>query len=167
MDGSWDPKLDKRIRALLARRDTSGSFEQIEIANDLNALAGDELPRFIDELFNYKAARCWDQRVGLILLCGPYAPVSEVAISIGLRAVRDRSKRVRFRALEMLAFSQRKSVARRLGALRLRIPKDSHGQLDAALAAIEAEDPYLFRKSLKLKPSAEIQWKRWARSSAR
>ncbi|NNF24109.1 MAG: hypothetical protein HKN63_04800 [Rhodobacteraceae bacterium] len=107
------------------------------------------------------------QRVGLILLCGPYAQVSEAAVAIGLRAVRDRSKRVRFRALEMLAFSQRQSVARRLSALRPRVPKDSHGQLDAALAALEAENPNLFRKSLKLKPNAEIQWNRWAGSSAR
>lgn len=145
MDGLALQDLAPRIRSLIAKLDATGSFEQLEIANELNILAGDDLPRFLSETFNYKATPRWELREAMILLCGPYAPHSEEAVQLGLRAARDRSSQVRFRALEMLAYSQKPGVLAQLEGIEPNIPAESQAHLEAAKNALLFANPALFR----------------------
>lgn len=139
MSGSTN---QKEIDALLSRLDGSGSDDEWAAATQLRAL-GSQLPQHL--LRRLRTARNWKARSSCVCHAIRYAPDSESAVALGLEAIRDRSKVVRYRGGMLLAFAQAKQAVPALRAA-LEALGDAPGAEDllAAIDAIEGDNPNYF-----------------------
>lgn len=125
---------------LLMRLDGSGSDDEWEAVEELRKLGG-TFPRLLLE--KYKKARSWKERCACVYHAMRYAKESDYAVQLGLEALRDKSKVVRYRACELLAYSQRKDLLKNLEASLASYPS-SHEDIRAAIDAIESENHHYF-----------------------
>ena len=138
-----DVKIDpEHILALLNRLNGTGSDDEWLAANELRTL-GAALPRLL--LDHYRASRGWKARSSCVYHAARFALESEDAIALGLEAIRDKSKVVRYRGALLLANSQRKEALSFLRAALTHLG-DGPGANDllAAIDAIESGNPNYF-----------------------
>ncbi len=123
---------EKTIASLLAKLDGSGSDAEWAAAKRLRDL-GPKLPKWL--LQKYRASKGWKARSSCVYHAARSARQSEEAVALGKEALRDRSKAVRYRAAELLAWAQRKDA---LPALRAALAEVPEGERDDLLAAVDA-----------------------------
>jgi hypothetical protein len=92
----------------------------------------------------YHRARTWEDRAAALMCVTRYARESEPAFQLGLGALGDRSKRVRYRACALLAYSLRRDAVARLEPLLDHPDCDTREDALAAVAAICARNHHLF-----------------------
>jgi hypothetical protein len=123
----------KEAEDLLTCLDGSGSDKEYEAIKKLKLL-GDELPRLLLE--KYQSSRKWQVRSSCVYHSIRLARGNENAFSIGIEALRDKSKVVRYRACMLLAYSLNISALPMLEDLKLNTA-DRETKADA-IAAIDA-----------------------------
>jgi hypothetical protein len=120
--------------ALLAYIDGSGSEQEHAAMQKLKKL-DNELPNLL--LRKYRTAKEWKVRTSCVYYSIPYAREVEDAVALGVEALVDRSKVVRFRACMLLAYSLKKQALPALEKARKNTKDDETlKNLDAAIDAI-------------------------------
>lgn len=141
----------KEIGRLLARLDGTGSDDEWAAVSKLRTI-GAELPNWL--LKRFRVSRGWKARTSCVFHAIRYARKSEDALALGLEAIVDRSKIVRYRGAMLLAYSQRKDA---LPYLRAALVRDGPGADDllAAIDAIENENHNYF---VDREHSGKMKW---------
>ena len=125
-------------QSMLAFLDGSGS----EVERSAIALLRQrsDLPQLL--LGKYKLSRRWGARAACVYYSLPYARESSFALELGVTALGDKSKVVRYRATMLLAFAQSPEA---LGPLRALIDRGlSVEDARAAMDAIKSKNHHYF-----------------------
>lgn len=146
------PDIDEALAAL----DGRGSDAEFEAVRRLATL-GDGFPALLLE--RYKRAPKFGQRASCVYHATGYARANAAAYQLGLDALQDRSKVVRYRACLLLAVAQRREAIPYLRAL---VASDrSREDALAAIDALEHGNQHLFvdrehsgKVALHISPSA-------------
>ena len=102
-------------------------------------------PNYVDALWHlYRSSRSNGVRAACIYYCFEQARTNQAATELAVLALGDRSKIVRYRACQLLAYSLDRVLLPRLDAIRKGIPKDSLADLDAAIDAIANQNQNYF-----------------------
>lgn len=133
---------DIEIESLLDRLDGSGSDNEWEAVEILRKGLGETLPTLL--LNRFSVSSKWSQRASLVYHAIKYARQSEDAVKLGLLAVEDRSKIVRYRGCMLLACSLRKDIVSTLRHLSCAALGDTKADLLAAIDAIEHDNQNYF-----------------------
>jgi len=134
-------KPDERTIELLEPLDGRGSDQEWQAIGELRARLGD---RLVSALYwKYRMSKSWQARCSCVYFCFAYARNSTEAVELGIEALRDRSKVVRNRACQLLAYSLDRSA---LPALRAAVESGgvSVGDFLAAIDAIENQNHNFF-----------------------
>ncbi len=127
---------------LLDQLDGRGSDVEWHAVESLRQRVGAGLPGLL--LGKYRSSRLAGPRSSCVYHATKYAQVSDDAVQLGLEALQDRSKVVRYRACGLLAYSQRRSLVERLRAYIDAVPDTSRADLLAAIDALEQGNHHLF-----------------------
>jgi len=92
----------KKIEALV-RRTGSNPDMSIKAARELRGALGDRVASILLE--TYRDSRIWRQRAWCVYLSIPYARSNRDAFTLGIEALADNSRIVRYRACMLLAYS--------------------------------------------------------------
>lgn len=122
------------IDELLSALDGTGSDAEWKAVFELRARLKDNLPDHL--LRKYRKSRRWQVRSSCVYHSLKFARTSEAAKNLGLLALHDRSKVVRYRACMLLACTQRNDVLPALSDSLSTIPSDTRDDLLAAIDAI-------------------------------
>lgn len=96
-------------------------------------------------LESYSDFRHWQGRVCLVHHAARFSRISEESFRLGLAATSDRSKRVRFSACLLLAYSLRRSALEYLRPLLDFSDTETVENARAAITAIEMQNHHLFK----------------------
>ncbi len=128
-------EIEKKL-SLLDGRGSGAEYDAIESLNEL----GDRLPELLLE--KYRHSKKWGERISCVYHAIKYAKANKAAYQLGIEAIRDKSKKVRYRACMLLAVSQNKSSIAALE--QLLNDKDSSEYAAAAIDAIENDNHHYF-----------------------
>jgi len=133
---------EDHTRRLLEELDGSGSDREWMAVEELRRKLGDNLPCYLHQ--KYKLERKAAPRSSCVYHSVRYARTSQEAIELGLAAIFDRSKIVRYRGCMLLAYAQKRDVLPKLKQALEAIPRNSYDDLLAAIDAIEYENHNYF-----------------------
>jgi hypothetical protein len=126
----------KRIEELLNRLDGSASKREWDAVTQLREL-GNALPAWL--LKKFRASSKWEARTSCVYHAIRYAQQSDDAVNLGREAIRDRSRKVRYRGCMLLAYSQKEGVLPDLKAALVALREGPGADdLRAAIDAIES-----------------------------
>ena len=91
------------IAKYLNKLDGSGSDEEYQAIKSLSSL-GDKLPSLL--LKKYHSSSKWGERASCVYHAIKYAHKNQDAFQLGIESIKDKSKKVRYRACMLLAVSQ-------------------------------------------------------------
>ena len=123
----------KRIEELMNCIDGSGGDREWSAVRELRCL-GSEFPKILRSRFH--TARSWKVRSACVYHAMRYARESEDAVVLGISAISDKAKGVRYRGAMLLAYSQRTAALPALHAAHQAY--SSTGDADDLAAAIDA-----------------------------
>lgn len=139
MDEAMDTK---RIQELMSCIDGSGSDQEWTAVRELRCL-GLEFPKILRSTFH--ASRSWRVRSACVYHAMRYARESEDAVALGISAIADKAKGVRYRGAMLLAYSQRKEALPALQAACLAYSETADADdLAAAIDAIQSQNHHYF-----------------------
>ena len=98
---------EAELRSLVAQIASDSDVEADEAWGRLRHLREKVVPYFLEA---YSQTPRWKGRLHLVFYSIPFARECEAAVSLGIAALRDRSKQVRHRACGLLAFSLREDA---------------------------------------------------------
>lgn len=133
---------DRAIESLLDRLDGSGSDDEREAVKHLRRMLGSRLPTYL--LRRFRVSKKWGVRCALVFYAIGYAKESEEAVQLGLLAVKDRSKAVRYRGSMLLACSLRRDLVEALQQIAEQGPSDARADLMAAIDAVQSQNQNYF-----------------------
>lgn len=133
---------DRKIDLLLDRLDGSGSDDEWTAVAELRVSLNSSLP--VHLLRRFRLTKKWASRSSLVYQAIRFAQKSPAAIELGLVAVRDKSKVVRYRACMLLACSQCKELLPELLRVSNEVAADSREDVLAAVDAIEFQNQDYF-----------------------
>ena len=128
-------EIEKYLKLL----DGRGSDKEIEAARVLSSL-GMDFPRLL--LNKYLISKKWRERASCLYHASRYAISSSFAFELGIIALGDRSKVVRYEACLLLALAQNPEALKPLE--NLLTDDDSSEDARAAIEAIEQKNHHLF-----------------------
>ncbi len=133
---------DEVIDDLLDKLDSSSSDQRHKAIRELREL-GVSLPSLL--LAKYRSAKKWQTRCSCVYHAIRYARDDEIAVQLGIEALSDKSKVVRYRACMLLACSLNKDTLPAIKELELLV-SDSETQANAraAIDAIENQNTNYF-----------------------
>ena len=129
----------EEIEVLLSKLDGSGSDTEFSAVTALQSTG--MLPALL--LGKYQRSRAWQERASCVYHAIKFARESQEAFELGVNALRDKSKVVRYRAAMLLAISQRREAIPHLQQLQT-LGGTSAADAKAALQAIESGNQNLF-----------------------
>lgn len=127
------------VELLLSQLDGSGSDIEWNAIEQLRALPN--LPDML--LKHYSQSKSFSARAACVYHSVRYAKTSKSALELGLRAVLDRSKIVRYRAAMLLVVAQSPVAIPALEAMKEKW-KASASDAEAAIAALNSGNPNRF-----------------------
>ena len=140
---SYDERKNKEeIEELLDNLDGSGSDSEWSAVDELRRILDKDMPKYLLEKF--RSARKWTVRSSCVYHAVRYAKESQEAINLGMEALKDKSKDVRYRACMLLAYSLRSDLLPELYRIASEIPAVSRDDLLAAIDAIENKNHHFF-----------------------
>jgi hypothetical protein len=146
-------KPSESEQKLLDCLDGRGSDDEFRAIQSLHQLAGSRLPELL--LARYRSSQLAGPRSSCVYHATKFARSSDDAVQLGLEALQDRSKVVRYRACGLLAFSQRRSLVDGLRAHVGGFPDTSRADLLAAIDALEQGNHHLF---VDREHSGKVKW---------
>lgn len=135
--------MHDKARVLSEQLDGCGVDEEYDLIRAQKTELGEKFPELM--LATYRISRKWRVRVSCVFFSIHYARDAEAAVQLGLQAIKDRSKVVRYRACMLLAWSLRSDA---LPALREALAtcesQETKEDLEAAIDAIENNNSNYF-----------------------
>ena len=153
MDGADMTEPAESEEILLGHLDGRGSDVEWRAIESLQQLAGARLPKLL--LAKYRSSRLAGPRSSCVYHATRFARASDDAVQLGLEAMTDRSKLVRYRALGLLAYSQRRNLLDHLRTHLDTVPEASRTDLLAAIDALEQGNHNLF---VDRERSGKVTW---------
>jgi hypothetical protein len=140
-----DGMVDKNpiLKTLLSAIDGAGSDEEYAAIRQLRIETGEDFPKLM--LGHYNCSKIRGVRAACIFFSFPYARLSPYAKKMGIKGISDSSKVVRYRAFQLLAYSQDKNLLNEMERLRPSIAKESLPDFDAAVDAISNQNQNYFK----------------------
>ena len=135
--------MGTKVQELLAILDGKGSEKEYAAISELSALSGEKFSCHLLEFYKVSSKR--NIRATCVYFCFDLAKTSADAKKLGLLALADKSQLVRYRACQLLAFSQDKSLLKAMELARENISKNSISDLDAAMDAIASQNQHYFK----------------------
>ena len=136
-------KQSIRTEKLLQQLDGKGSEKERAAIRKLRASLGTSFP---DQMLgHYRISRIKSIRASCLLYCFPNARTSNAAKELAMLALRDKSKAVRYRACQLLAYSQDRNLLGGIEQVRNSIDAESRPDLDAVLDAISNQNQHFFK----------------------
>lgn len=129
------------IRKYVSRLETTKSLEEETAWIKLRSLGIAIVPYLADA---YPIMKKWQGRVSLVFHSMRYAKESEEAYQLGIRALNDRAKLVRYRACGLLAYSQREEAIPHLKKLLRHGDSETVADAKAAIDAIKRRNHHYF-----------------------
>ncbi|UTM59104.1 hypothetical protein L4174_020540 [Photobacterium sp. CCB-ST2H9] len=120
------------IEEYLKLLDGRGSDNEFSVVKELSCL-GMEFPKLLLE--KYRGSKKWGERASCLYHASKYVVSSPHAFELGIEALGDKSKVVRYRACLLLAMAQKSEAIKPLGALITN--SESSDDAKAAIDAIE------------------------------
>lgn len=134
--------MNNEISILLNLLDGSGSDAEYKAIVELKKL-GNKLPSLLSE--KYKQSKKWGQRASCLYHSIRYARDVDDAVKLGVVALRDKSKVVRYRACMLLAYSLKQEVIPALEqAKTLADSEETLNDINAAIDAIKHQNSNYF-----------------------
>ncbi len=133
---------EARIEHLLSRLDGSGSDEEWDAKDRLKQELGDKLPYYL--LNKYRISRKWNVRISCVYHAIGYARRSKDAFTLGMEALGDRSRPVRYRACMLLAYSQNRDALPELWPTLKHKDQQTREDVKAAIDAIVNQNHHYF-----------------------
>jgi hypothetical protein len=130
--------MSAEINQLLERLDGRGTDDEFDAIHELTSRFGKQLPEIL--LLRYRLATKWTNRVSCVYFSTRYAPESKAAIELGLLAVLDKAKVVRYRGCKLLAYSLNKELIPELELMIGSVREDTKADLLAAIDAIKCQN---------------------------
>lgn len=130
------------IENLLSRLDGSGSDDEFDAIKELRKLLGNQLPSVL--LKKYESAKKWQTRASCVYHSIRYARDTEDAVKLGIKALLDKSKIVRYRACMLLAWSLNEEALPVLKELVPTADEETSKDIRAAIDAIENKNSNYF-----------------------
>ena len=127
---------------LLSCLDGSGSDREWQAAVSLRERVGERLPSLL--LDAYRNARRSGPRSSFVYHATRYARCSADAVTLGLEALHDKARTVRYRACGLLAYSQRIELMPELQACLKSIESDSEPDIRAAIDSLQHRNQNYF-----------------------
>lgn len=115
------------VEAMLNYLDGRGSDAEYAAVKELSGL-GDRFPELLFQ--KYLVSKKWGERASCVFHSIKYAKDHAIAFQLGLEAIKDKSRHVRYRACMLLAVAQKRAAIPYLEALL----KDPHSAGDASAA---------------------------------
>ncbi|CAM2010022.1 hypothetical protein [Acanthopleuribacter pedis] len=129
-----------KVEELISQLD--GSDEEWDAIKWLRENVSNELP--IHLLKAYPKTTQWKKRESLVYHSMRYARESQPAKDLGMLALKDRSKMVRYRACMLLAYSLDQSLLPNLLELKKDFPENTMEDLLATIDAIQSQNHHYF-----------------------
>ncbi|OAI18171.1 MULTISPECIES: hypothetical protein [Methylomonas] len=134
--------LESDINDLLDKLDGLGSDQEFYAARELGKL-GDKLPTLL--LKKYQTSRKWQARCSCVFHSIRFARVVDEAVQLGVQALSDKSKVVRYRACMLLACSLNANALSALKELEANATDtETRANAHAAIDAIEHQNSNYF-----------------------
>jgi hypothetical protein len=134
--------MDKdQIREFVARFDTADTLEHEKIWEQLRPVGEAVVPIFLEA---YPQMKKWQGRASLLYHATKFARKSDDAFKLGLLAINDRSRAVRYRGLGLLAYSLNPEALPYLEAVLRRQDQNIEEDVRAAIDAIEHLNHHYF-----------------------
>ncbi|MCP4274048.1 MAG: hypothetical protein GY781_19170, partial [Gammaproteobacteria bacterium] len=127
------------ITAKLNMLDGRGSSDEYDAVKNLSSL-GDRFPELLFQ--KYQNSKKWGERASCVYHAIKYSRSNNSAFELGLRATKDKSKHVRYRACMLLAVAQNPSAICSLESLLA--DTDSSEDAKAAIDAIKHKNHHYF-----------------------
>lgn len=135
--------MNKNLDELLNRLDGSGSDSEYNAVEELKNRLGDKLPSVLFD--RYKQAKKWGDRASCLYHSIRYARTVEDAVQLGVLALQDKSKAVRYRACMLLAYSLKPEALSALEDARKSTDReDTFKDINAAIDAIRSQNSNFF-----------------------
>ena len=132
------------VEQLFSRLIGSGSEAELEAMRQLRDILGPRLPSALLSL--YRRSKRFGPRLAAVFYGTRYARWHEDAYRLGLEAIYDKSRTVRFRAYELLAFAQKEEALPVLRAALSQLSgKDDVEDVHACMRALEKKNHNCFR----------------------
>jgi len=131
----------ERIASLLGKLDGRGSRVEWAAIRELRTLGPTLAPHL---LTHYRSARAWKVRASCVYHAVRYARESEDALRLGLEALGDKARVVRYRGAMLLAYSLRRDVLPELRKRRQSATGADAEDIAAAIDAIETQNHNYF-----------------------
>jgi HEAT repeat protein len=133
---------DERLNDLLDKLDGRGSDQEFNAIHELSKL-GDRLPSVL--LGRYRSAKKWQVRCSCVYHAISYSRDVDDAVQLGIEALSDKSKVVRYRSCMLLAYSLKKEALPALQEIKLKITDtETPANVNAAIDAIENQNSNFF-----------------------
>lgn len=134
--------IDERLNDLLDKLDGRGSDQEFNAIRELSKL-GDKLPSILLE--RYRIAKKWQVRCSCVYHTISYSRDVDDAVQLGIEALSDKSKVVRYRSCMLLAYSLKKEALPALQEIKLKITDtETLDNVNAAIDAIENQNSNFF-----------------------
>ena len=134
--------MENYILSLLSQLDGSGSDQEYKAIAELRKL-GDDLPKTLFE--KYKTSKKWGERASCVYHCISYAREVDAASQLGIAALDDKSKAVRYRACMLLAYSLKREALPALTQKKASTDsEETLKDINAAIDAIEHQNSDFF-----------------------
>ncbi|WP_440904827.1 hypothetical protein ACMZOO_00925 [Catenovulum sp. SX2] len=128
-------EIEEKLKLL----DGRGTDSEYAAVNKLSSL-GDKFPELM--LQKYRCSKKWGERASCVYHSIKYAKSSHYAFQLGIEALRDKSKHVRYRACMLLAIAQNHEAVGHLEQVLNN--SDSINDVKAAIDAITNNNHHLF-----------------------
>jgi hypothetical protein len=136
-------KQSIRVEKILQQLDGKGSDKERAAIHELRDSLGTAFPDQM--LSHYRNSRLKSIRASCLFYCFPNARTSNAAKELAMLALRDKSKVVRYRACQLLAYSQDRNLLGRIEQVRNSFDAESRPDLEAALDAISNQNQNFFK----------------------
>lgn len=134
--------MNNETSILLNKLDGSGSDAEYRAIDELKKL-GNQLPSLLFE--KYSKSRKWEERASCIYHSIRYAREVDDALKLGIVALNDKSKVVRYRACMLLAYSLKQEALPALEKAKASIDNEEKlKDINAAIDAIEHQNSNYF-----------------------
>jgi hypothetical protein len=137
----------------LAQLDGRGSDAEWRAVKYLTATLGDRMPSVL--LMRYRESSLAGARASCVFHSTRYARTEPAAVELGLLALTDRAKKVRYRACELLAYAQKSETLANLRQTLKSATGDFRADVLAAIDAIESHNHHFF---VDREHSGKVTW---------
>lgn len=131
------------VASFLSQLDGSGSVKEWEIIHLLRSELKEEFPSHLLELYN--RSRKWNIRISCVYHATRYSRTVEDALTLGIVALKDKSRNVRQRACRLLAWSLNPKALKYLyDAVKIEQNQSVRTDILAAIDAIKSKNSDYF-----------------------